>query len=77
MPRYHFSLVDSTTVEDQGGRILADDAMATDVANRLASQLREIRPELIGKNYAIVVTSADGRELHRAALDDDPAYRLH
>jgi hypothetical protein len=51
VPRYHFDLVDSTTVADQGGRIVADDVMAADVADRLAQQLFDIRKELRGKIF--------------------------
>ena len=69
MPRYHFDLIDSATVADQGGRILSDDVMAADVADRLARELYEVRPELRGKGYAILVTNADGEEVHRAPID--------
>jgi uncharacterized protein DUF6894 len=69
MPRYHFDLVDSRTVADQGGQVLADDFMASEVADRLAEELRSVRPELRGKGYAILVTNDEGEEVHRAQLD--------
>jgi hypothetical protein len=69
MPRYHFDLVDSITVADQGGQIIADDLMAADVADRLARELFEIRKELRGKKFYILVTDAEGEEIHRAPID--------
>jgi hypothetical protein len=74
MPRYHFDLADHHTVEDHGGQILADDVTATDVADELASRIYEVRPELRGKGYYILVTDAEGREVHRAPISpSDPA----
>lgn len=69
MPRYHFDLVDSRTVADHGGQILTDDVMAADVADRLASEIYQVRPELRGKGYAIIVTNGEGEEVHRAPID--------
>jgi hypothetical protein len=70
MPRYHFDLVDHTTVEDKGGQILADDIVASDVADELALRVYEVRPELRGKGYSILVTNADGDTIHSAPLED-------
>jgi hypothetical protein len=70
MPRYHFDLVDHRTLEDHGGQVLADDIMAADVADELARRVREVRPELRNKRYAILVTDAEGREVHRAPIDE-------
>jgi hypothetical protein len=69
MPRYHFDLVDHTTVEDKGGQVLADDVMASDVADRLAEDLYEIRPELRGKGYSILVSDAEGETIHKAPVE--------
>lgn len=69
MPRYHFDLVDHTTVEDHGGQLLADDIIAGDVADELARQVYEVRPQLRGKGFSILVTDPDGREVHRAPID--------
>jgi hypothetical protein len=69
MPRYHFDLVDHTTVSDQGGQLLTDDDLAIQVADRLAAEILEARPELQGKNYKVVVTDADGDEIHVSPLD--------
>src|SRR4051794_20563518 len=43
MPRFHFDLVDSKTVTDQGGQLLEDSSMAIQVANRLAEELSKTR----------------------------------
>jgi hypothetical protein len=69
MPRYHFDLVDQTTVADQGGRQLEDDEQARAVADRLAEELNARRPELRGKNYKVLVTNDEGDEIHLAPLD--------
>jgi hypothetical protein len=68
MPRYHFDLVDHKTVEDMGGQILPDDVTACDVGDRLAEDLYQIRPELRGKGYSILVSSADGDQIHNAPV---------
>jgi hypothetical protein len=69
MPRYHFDLVDTSTVADQGGQLLADDALAMEVADRLAIEILDARPELRGKNFKVLVTNSDGEEVHVAPLD--------
>ncbi|WP_407188601.1 DUF6894 family protein [Bradyrhizobium centrosematis] len=69
MPRYHFDLIDSKTVIDYGGQLLADVQMAIQVANRLANELSAARPELRGKGYKVLVTDADGDRVHEAPLD--------
>lgn len=69
MPRYHFDLVDKTTIADQGGQMLADEDEAMRVADTLARELRVVRPDLIGKGYMILVTDEDGREVYRARID--------
>jgi hypothetical protein len=69
MPRYHFDLVDHRTVEDKGGQILADDVTACDVADRLAAELNEVRPELRGKGYSTLVSGPDGETVHKAAVE--------
>jgi hypothetical protein len=68
MPRYHFDLIDHTTVEDKGGQVLADDVMASDVADRLAEDLYQVRPELRGKGYSILVSDAEGETIHEAPV---------
>lgn len=69
MPRYHFDLVDHTTVEDAGGQVLADDIMAADVADRLAEELYEVRPELRGEGYSILVSNPEGDVVHKAPIE--------
>jgi hypothetical protein len=68
MPRYHFDLIDHKTVEDKGGQVLADDVVASDVADRLAEQLYQVRPELRGKGYSILVSGPEGEPVHRAPI---------
>jgi hypothetical protein len=70
MPRYHFDLVDHHVVEDHGGQVLADDITATEVADELARRIHDVRAELRGRGYAILVTDSEGREVHRAPIDD-------
>jgi hypothetical protein len=69
MPRYHFDLINSHTVADEGGRTLEDDIAAADAADSLAAELYKVRPELRGNGYMILVSNADGEEVHRAPLD--------
>lgn len=69
MPKYHFDLVDHVTVADQGGRDLSDDAEAIYFSERLGQHLRALKPELVGKRYAVLVTDENGDEIHRAWLD--------
>jgi hypothetical protein len=80
MPRYHFDLVDHKTVEDNGGQILADDVTASDVADELAARVYEVRPELRGKGYSILVTDSQGNEVHRSPVEQvsiTPSGRPH
>lgn len=69
MPRYHFDLIDSKTVADQGGQLLEDESLAIEVADRLAHELSLSRPELRGKGFKVLVTDADGERVHEAPLD--------
>ncbi|UWU95563.1 DUF6894 family protein [Bradyrhizobium sp. CB1015] len=69
MPRYHFDLVDSKTVADEGGAELPDDMQALDVAEEIARRLLEQRPELKGRHFSILVTNDDGEEIGRVPLD--------
>lgn len=69
MPRYHFDLVDSKTVADEGGADLPDDIKALDVAEKIARRLLKERPELEGRHFAILVTNQDGEEIGRFPLD--------
>jgi hypothetical protein len=68
MPRYHFALVDHHTVEDKVGQVLTNDVMASDVSDRLAQDLYQVRPELRGKSYSILVSGPDGEMVHNAPV---------
>jgi hypothetical protein len=69
MPRYHFDLVDRTTVADQGGHECDDESEAFAVASALAAKLHECRPDLRQKGFRILVTDQDGEEIYSAPLD--------
>jgi hypothetical protein len=69
VPRYHFDLVDSRTVTDEGGAELPDDVQALDVAEVIARRLSKERPELRGRHFAILVTNQDGEEIGRVPVD--------
>jgi hypothetical protein len=68
VPRYHFDLIDHKTAKDAGGQFLADDITACDVADRLAEELFKVRPELRGEGFSILVSNADGDEVHYAPV---------
>jgi hypothetical protein len=69
MPRYHFDLVDSKTVADEGGTDVSDDIQAMDVAEGIARRLIQERPELKNRHFAILVSNEDGEEVCRIQLD--------
>jgi hypothetical protein len=68
MPRYHFDVIGKNTIADRTGLLLPDDIHASDAADRLASELYEIRPELRVRECAVLVTDDDGEEVHRAPI---------
>ena len=68
MPRYHFDVIGRNTIADRTGLLLPDDIHASDAADRLASELYEIRPELRVRECAVLVTDDDGEEVHRAPI---------
>ncbi len=69
MRRYHFDLVDADTVTEASGALLDNDDQAGKVARKLAQEVREQRPELVGHGYAVLVRSDSGEEIWRAAID--------
>ena len=68
MPRYHFDVIGRNTIADRTGLLLPDDIHASDAADRLASELYEIRPELRARECAVLVTDDDGEEVHSAPI---------
>jgi hypothetical protein len=72
MPRYHFDLVNTEAVTDVTGAILDDDGQAEKVAQSLATDVREARPDFIGKGCEIVVRTEDGDEILRVSIDRIP-----
>jgi hypothetical protein len=69
MPLYHFDLVNTKTITDQGGAELPDDIEAMDSADEMARRILDERPSLKDRHYAIVVTNEDGEEVCRLPLD--------
>jgi hypothetical protein len=67
--KYHFDLVDRTTIADQGGHECAGDYQAVEVATQLALKLHATRPDLREKGFKILVTNEDGEQIHIAPLD--------
>jgi hypothetical protein len=56
------------TVEDHGGQLLVM-IVAADVAESLAQPICGVRPEPRGKGFSILVTDAEGKEVHRALVE--------
>ncbi|WP_246208196.1 DUF6894 family protein [Bradyrhizobium rifense] len=69
VPRYHFNLVDSKTVADEGGADLPDDIVALDVAEEIARRLLAERPQLRNRHFSILVTNQEGEEIGKVPLD--------
>jgi hypothetical protein len=69
MPRYHFDLVDSKTVADEGGAEVSDDIRAMDEAEEISRRLLRERPELKNRHYSILVSNENGEEVCRVPLD--------
>jgi hypothetical protein len=42
--------------------------MASDVADTLAEELYQVRPELRGKGYSILVSGPDGETVHKVPV---------
>jgi hypothetical protein len=69
MPLYHFDLVNTKTITDQGGAVLTDDIEAMDSADKMARRILDERPDLKTRHYAILVTNEDGDEICRLPLE--------
>jgi hypothetical protein len=69
MSRYHFDLVDSKTVADEGGAEVSDDIKAMDIAKEIARRLLLERPEVKNRQYSILVSNENGEEVCRVPLD--------
>jgi hypothetical protein len=74
MRRYHFDLIDINQVTDTKGAILDDDGQARKIALELAHEVREGRPQLIGRGYEILVRAENGEEITRIAIDHVPRH---
>jgi len=69
VPRYHFDLVDSHTVADEGGAEMADEISAMDAAELLARRIVQERPDLKNRGFSILVSDENGEEICRFPLD--------
>ncbi len=69
MPFYRFDLVNTKTIEDEGGSELGGDIEAMDSADMIARRILQERPELKDRHYLIVVTDEDGEEVVRLPLE--------
>ncbi len=69
MPRYHFDLVNTRTIADQGGAELTDDIEAMDSADTLARRILDEQPDLKYRHYCILVTNEDGDEICRVPFE--------
>ena len=69
MPYYHFDLVNTKTITDEGGAELHDDIEAMDAADFRARRILDEQPELKDRHYAIVVTNDEGEEILRLPLE--------
>ena len=68
MPFYHFDLVNTKTIIDQGGAELHDDVEAMDSADAIARRILDERPDLRKRQFAILITNEHGREVCRLPL---------
>jgi hypothetical protein len=69
IPHYHFDLVNTATIADQGGAELPDDIEAMDSADEMARRILDERPYLRNRHDAILVTIEDSNEICRLPLD--------
>ena len=69
MPLYHFELVSSKIVVDEGAAELAGDIEAMDSADLMGRRLLNDMPNLKNRHYSILVTKEGGDEICRLPLD--------
>ena len=69
LPYYHFDLVNTKTMTDEGGADLHDDIEAMDSADSLARRILDERPDLKHRHYVILVTNDEGDEVLRLPLE--------
>jgi hypothetical protein len=69
MPHYHFDLVDSKIIADEGGAEAYDDIGALAIAEEIVRRLRLEHPGLSNGHYAILVSNEDGEEVGRVRID--------
>ena len=69
MPRYQFDLVGFGMSAHTPSEELPNDAMAERAAKLIAERLRESRPRLKGRNFAVVVINQEGDRIYRVPID--------
>jgi hypothetical protein len=69
MPRYYFRLADGHVAANYGAHELANDTAAQIAGIELARSVREIRPELIGRGYSILVNDEQGTDICTIPLE--------
>ena len=80
MPLYHFDLVNTKTILDEGGAELQDDVEAMDSADMIARRILSAKPNLKDRHHFILVTKRGWRgDLSAAArgysLNEHPRER--
>src|SRR3954451_16800119 len=74
MPYFNFGLIIGPDFKSQGGMILEDTEIAIDKADRLASELCIVRPELRSRGYCVRVTDGDSNEFYRTPFSLAPPW---
>jgi hypothetical protein len=69
--QFHFSLADGKSVADKGVQELEDAVQAGEAADVLAKRVAREKPDLVTRNFAIVVSDEDGEEVYRARLAEN------
>jgi hypothetical protein len=68
MPRFHFPIVDGTTLHDPVGIDLKNASEAKALAKSIAGQLRAVAPDT---HRSVVAVDDDGNEIHKVPVQGD------
>ena len=69
MARFHFRFVDQDQRLDTIGHPVDDRGQAFAMAQRLAIDIGERRPQFLDARYAVAVIDEAGREIHRESIE--------
>jgi hypothetical protein len=69
MARFHFRFVDHDQLLETIGHPVDDRSQALAVAQRLAIDIAENRPQYLDTRYAVAVIDEAGREIHRESIE--------